>query len=297
MHADVSTTEDSQQAAAGLRWRLRRTAPHGATADPSTVADARPWLLLLHGTGSSSRSWDGCAPGLAGRYRLLAPDLPGHGGSSGFADRAASLPRMAAALAQLLRAQHAAPAAVVGHSAGAALMLQLWLDGALPSARTLLSLNGALEPLPGLAGAVFPPLARAMAALPLLPWLAARAASRPGALQHLVDATGSRLDAQGLAHYRALLRQPAHVAGALRMMAHWDLRPLVPALRARMAQVPVALLLAAGSADGTVDPRQSERVARQLPGARFRLLPGLGHLAHEEAPEVVGELLDHASSR
>lgn len=282
MLLDPAPLEEARPTAGGLRWHVRQSA---------AAQDERPLLLLLHGTGSSSRSWDGCAPLLGGRYRLLAPDLPGHGGSSGFADGAASLPRMAQALTALLRALDAVPVAVAGHSAGAALMLQLWLDGALPSARRLLSLNGALEPLPGLAGAVFPPLARAMAALPLLPWVAARAASRPRAVQHLVASTGSRLDAPAMAHYRALLRQPAHVAGALRMMAHWDVGPLVPALRRRLVQTPMALLLAAGSADSTVDPRQSERVARQLPGAQFRLLQGLGHLAHEEAPGVVGELL------
>jgi magnesium chelatase accessory protein len=282
MLQDPALLEEVDLAAGGLRWHVRRS----AAATPEL-----PLLLLLHGTGSSGRSWDGCTPLLAGRYRLLAPDLPGHGGSSGFADGAASLPRMAQALAALLRALNAAPVAVAGHSAGAALMLQLWLDGALPSARRLLSLNGALEPLPGLAGAVFPPLARAMATLPLLPWLAARAASRPRALQHLIGSTGSRLGAPAVAHYRALLREPAHVAGALRMMAHWDVGPLVPALRRRMAQAPISLMLAAGSGDTTVAPTQSQRVAQQLPGAQFRLLAGLGHLAHEEAPGVVGQLL------
>ena len=269
--------------AAGVRWRLRRT---------PAVDPARPVVLLLHGTGSSGQSWAGCAPLLAERFTLLVPDLPGHGGSRGFADRAASLPRMAQALAGLLGALDVAPVAVVGHSAGAALMLQLWLDGALPAARGLLSLNGALEPLPGLAGAVFPPLARAMASLPLLPWLAARAAARPRALQQLVASTGSRLAEPEVAHYRELLRQPAHVAGALQMMASWQVGPLVPALRRRMGDRPMALLLAAGSQDTTVAPEQSRRAAQQLPGAKFRLLTGLGHLAHEESPQVVPGLLE-----
>ncbi len=282
MPQDPDPFEESVVPVAGLRWQLRRS---------RAQVPARPVLLLLHGTGSSGRSWSGSAARLAERFSLLVPDLPGHGGSSGFTDGVASLPRMAAALAALLRAQDAAPVAVAGHSAGAALMLQLWLDGALPAARGLLSLNGALQPLPGLAGAVFPPLARAMAALPMVPWLAARAASRPQALRHLVASTGSHLEEPEVAHYRALLRQPGHVAGALQMMANWQVSPLVPALRRRMAQQPVALMLAAGSRDTTVAPAQSERVALQLPGARFRLLPGLGHLAHEEAPGVVPELL------
>lgn len=282
MLVDPPLLEDIQPAAAGLRWHVRR----------SVAADSRqPLLLLLHGTGSSGRSWAGSAARLAERFTLLVPDLPGHGGSGAFADGVASLPRMAQALAALLRALGAAPVGVVGHSAGAALMLQMWLDGALPAARGLLSVNGALQPLTGLSGALFPPLARAMAALPVVPWLAAQAASRPRSLQHLVASTGSRLGEPEVAHYRELLRRPDHVAGALQMMANWQVGPLVPALRRRMAQQPIAVLLAAGSADTTVRPVQSQRVSQQLPGARFRLLQGLGHLAHEESPGVLQELL------
>jgi magnesium chelatase accessory protein len=282
MLQDPALLEEADLAAGGLRWRVRRSVAPAA---------GRPLLLLLHGTGSSGRSWSGCAALLSERFTLLMPDLPGHGGSRAFADGIASLPRMAQALAALLHELGAAPVAVAGHSAGAALMLQMWLDGTLAAARGLLSLNGALQPLPGLAGAVFPPLARAMATLPFVPWVAARAAARPRALQHLVASTGSRLAEPQVAHYRDLLQQPRHVAGALQMMASWQVGPLVPALRRRMAQQPISLLLAAGSADTTVAPAQAQRVGQQLPGARFRMLAGLGHLAHEEAPEVVGDLL------
>jgi magnesium chelatase accessory protein len=282
MLQDPALLEEVDLAAGGLRWRVRRSA---------SGTPARPVLLLLHGTGSSGRSWSGCAASLSKRFALLVPDLPGHGGSRSFADGVASLPRMAQALAALLRELGAAPVAAAGHSAGAALMLQMWLDGTLAAARGLVSINGALQPLPGLAGAVFPPLARAMATLPLVPWVAARAAGRPRALQHLVASTGSRLAAPQVEHYRDLLQQPRHVAGALQMMASWQVGPLVPALRRRLTQQPISLMLAAGSADTTVAPAQSQRVAQHLPGARFRMLADLGHLAHEEAPEVVGDLL------
>jgi len=280
--ADDPPLEEQHASAAGLGWRLVRSPP----ADPR-----RPALLLLHGTGSSSRSWAGCAAVLAPHFELLMPDLPGHGGTTGFKQAAASLPRMAHALAALLRALGVAPVGVVGHSAGAALMLQLWLDGALPQARGLLSLNGALQPLSGLAGRLFPPLARLMTRLPAVPRLAAQAAARPGALQHLVASTGSQLDDAGLAHYRELLAQPSHIAGALQMMAGWNVGPLLPALRQRLARQPIALMLAAGERDRTVSAAQSQQVAQALPGARFRLLPGLGHLAHEEQPAIVAALL------
>lgn len=285
MLLDPAPLAEQHAMAAGLGWRLLRSPPPPGGA-------RRPGLLLLHGTGSSAGSWAGSAPSLAADWELLIPDLPGHGGSSGFAAGQASLPRMAQALAALLRVIDAPPlVAAVGHSAGAALMLQLWLDGALPAARGLIALNGALLPLPGVAGRLFPPLARLMSRLPGVPQLAAKAAAQPGALQHLVASTGSRLDEGGIAHYRALLAQPSHIAGALQMMAGWNVQPLLPALRARLSRQPLPLLLAAGLQDRTVPPSQSERAAGELPGARFLALPGLGHLAHEERPELVARLL------
>jgi len=53
----------------------------------------------------------------------------------------------------------------------------------------------------------------------------------------------------------------------------------------------VPLWLAAGLGDRTVAPVQSLELARRLPAARFHPLPGLGHLAHEEAPQTVNALL------
>lgn len=38
-------------------------------------------VLLLHGLGSSARDWEYQLPALLGRYRLLVPDLRGHGRS------------------------------------------------------------------------------------------------------------------------------------------------------------------------------------------------------------------------
>ncbi len=56
MLQDPALLEEVDLAAGGLRWHVRRS----RAAPPE-----RPLLLLLHGTGSSSRSWDGCTPLLA----------------------------------------------------------------------------------------------------------------------------------------------------------------------------------------------------------------------------------------
>jgi magnesium chelatase accessory protein len=53
--------------------------------------------------------------------------------------------------------------------------------------------------------------------------------------------------------------------------------------------MPLTLLV--GTRDGTVPPEQAQRVAAWLPGTTVVKLPGLGHLAHEESPEVVARAL------
>lgn len=278
MHPDLPPP--SAVLAGGLRWRVQRTGPPASASAPT--------LLLLHGTGSSLLSWQGCLPALAAQFQLVVPDLPGHGGTDAFADRSASLPRMAQAVGALLRALGLSPALAAGHSAGAAVMVQLALDGGLPAARGLLAVNGALEPLPGLMGLVAPAVARMASRSALLPDWVTRHAAQPRALGHLIASTGSRLDDAGVAHYRDLLRQPDHVRGVLDMLAHWRLEDL----QARLPQLRLPLWLAAGLGDRTLAPVRSLELARRLKGARFVPLPGLGHLAHEEAPDEVVGLLE-----
>ncbi len=275
MTASVPSISEVQ--AGGLRWRVQRA---------GLGAGQGPGLLLLHGTGSSLRSWSACLPGLAPHFSVLVPDLPGHGGSARFADRVASLPRMAEALGALMEALAWQPTLVAGHSAGAAVMLQWCLNGPA-SARGLLAVNGALQPLAGALGAVGPAMARLASRSAWLPTWVARHASQPRALGHLIESTGSQLGADAVEHYRQLLTQPEHLRGVMDMLASWRLE----ALHERLPGLKVPLWLAAGLGDRTVAPVQSLELAKRLPGARFHPLPGLGHLAHEEAPQRINALL------
>jgi magnesium chelatase accessory protein len=103
----------------------------------------------------------------------------------------------------------------------------------------------------------------------------------------LLDDTGSRLDPRGAELYARLARHPAHVDAALQMMARWDLRALGPAL----SGVRQPMLLVAGENDRTIPARHAREVAARLARAGLVQLPGLGHLAHEEAPRLVAALL------
>jgi magnesium chelatase accessory protein len=83
------------------------------------------------------------------------------------------------------------------------------------------------------------------------------------------------------------MRSPDHVAGALAMMANWNLEPLARDL----PRLTAALLLLVGGGDRTLPPTEAARVLAILPTARRVTLAGLGHLAHEEDPARVAALI------
>ncbi|KPF50091.1 hypothetical protein IP87_12025 [beta proteobacterium AAP121] len=277
----------------GQRWHVQRWAP------PRPGA---PTWLLLHGTGASTHSWRGLAPLLAAHVGLVAPDLPGHGFSGPAPIGRAGLEGMAQAVRMLLRELQLAPAASVGHSAGAAIAVRLRLRdddndaraattphtaGTAEARHLLFGLNAALLPLRGLAGTLFSPAAKLLALNPLAPHFFSWHATQGRMLARLLGSTGSQLDADGMALYRRLIESPAHVAGALAMMAQWDL----PALARDLPGLRTPLHLVVGEADGTIPPADAPRVQALLPTAQVHRLPGLGHLAHEEAPARVAALL------
>jgi magnesium chelatase accessory protein len=257
----------------GLRWHVQ-------------VMGRGPVVLLVHGTASSTHSWRALAPLLARHFTVVAPDLPGHGFSEPMPSSRVSLPGYAGALAGLVDRLELPPALVVGHSAGAAVLARMCLDRRI-APRALVSLNGALLPPSGWAGLFFLPTARLLTWNPLIPHLVSWRAADPASVQRLIDSTGSTLDAEGAALYQRLVRSPQHVAATLAMMARWDLRPLV----ADLPRLSMPLVLVVGEADRTVSPFEARQVERLLPTARIVSLPALGHLAHEEAPDRVAELI------
>jgi magnesium chelatase accessory protein len=106
-------------------------------------------------------------------------------------------------------------------------------------------------------------------------------------VERLIGNTGSTLDAAGIALYRKLIRSPGHVAAALRMMANWDLAPLLQAL----PQLKPRLILVTADNDRAVSPAEAVRVQDLRPGTSVQRLQGLGHLAHEERPQLLADLI------
>lgn len=250
------------------------------------VAGTGPTLLLLHGTGASTHSWRDIVPLLASDFTVVAPDLPGHGFTCG-RFLAPSLPAVSRAVGELMTAMALTPAGIVGHSAGAAIALRMTLD-AIAHPQAVVALSPALLPFPGIAQHLFPAMAKLLFVNPFAPHIFAQVARGPGMVERfLARSTGSAIDAAGIAHYTRLFGTADHCAGALAMMANWDLT----ALKADLPKLAVPLLVLHGDHDAAIPIASVREAAALVPDGRFEALFGLGHLAHEEAPGVVAKRL------
>ena len=259
--------------AGGLRWHVQRMGQG-------------PCLLLLHGTAAATHSWRDLAPILAPHFTLIAPDLPGHGFTSSLPQARVSLAGFSEALDALLKKLQLSPDMVLGHSAGAAIALRMALDGSI-APRAIFSLNGALLPLGDEHAAFFTRAARVMVGLPFVSRLCAWRASKQEVAAKLLRDTGSDIGPRGVELYTRLFGYPGHIRAALMMMAQWELRPLLRDL----PRLTPSLVLLVGSRDRAVPPMQARRIQAILPSARIVTLEGLGHLAHEEAPQRVADTL------
>lgn len=257
----------------GLRWRVRR-------------GGAGPTVLLLHGTGATGASWDALVARLAPAFHLIAPDLPGHGGTGLPPAERMTLPGVAGAVAGLLRRLGAEPAILAGHSAGAAIAARLALDG-LARPKLLVGINPALSAFDRATPGLLTPLVDRVATSAFTARFLSRLAAQPGYIERVLRASGTRLDARSVEAYRGAASDARHVLGTMTMMARWDLRPLL----AELPRLDVPLLLLFGEADRWIDRRAVEAACRGVLGLRTAVVAATGHISHEERPGAVAREL------
>jgi pimeloyl-ACP methyl ester carboxylesterase len=236
-----------------------------------------PLLVLLHGLGATGDVWAGWRPLLARQWpgRWLAPDLPGHGGSPPLA--AYTFDGFAAAVAGVV--QPGSRVVVLGHSLGGVVGLAL-ASGRFPVA---------VQAVIGLGIKVSwtdqdLDRARALARRPPA-WFASRdeAAARylrVSGLAGLLPADDQAVNA-GLreqdGRWRLAMDQATFAVGA-------------PAMADLLAQSQATVTLARGERD----PMNTDQELASL-GVPAVTLPGLGHNAHVENPELSVALLDSVS--
>lgn len=244
-----------------------------------------PLLLLLHGAGATTHTWRDLVPMLSQTHRVVMLDLPGHGFTRIGSHSRLGLEKTGEDIASLCADQSWAPTAVIGHSAGAAVALDLVTR--LPQTPDVIGLNAALDRFEGMASWLFPMLAKFLAMNPFTAMAFAAGGARPDRARNVIRATGSSLSDEGLAYYSRLLSDRAHVDGTLQTMARWN----TDTLWDRLPEITNRTLLITGGKDTAVSPRVSDRAGALMPKAERQMLEGLGHLAHEEAPDQVGALM------
>lgn len=247
-------------------------------------------ILLLPGSGSSVHTWRQILPHLSQNYHVVALDLTGQGFTQCSLNSRSGLDEMTADLVKLADNQNWHPKVIIGHSAGAAIALKI---STILKVDAIVGINPALDNFKGVAGWLFPLIARALALNPLTARVFCASATANRA-RKLIEGTGSTLSEEGLRYYGRLIQDRTHVNGTLNMMARWSLNALI----AELPRIDTRALFLVGSKDLAVPPAVAFRSAKQMQCAVVRVLEGVGHLAHEEQPQrVLSELEDFLSQQ
>jgi 3-oxoadipate enol-lactonase len=240
---------------------------------------ASPPLVFLHGIGGAARAWRGQLDFFNDRYRTIAWDMPGYGGSAPLPT--VSIAALAGALQDFLQQVGAAKPILVGHSIGG-MIVQQWL-----------SKN------PGIAGAVV--LAQTSPAFgkPDGNWQKAFIDARLGPLDR-----GETLASLAPSLVEELVGDGPDVSG---MDLARDCMAAVPAasyratmlalmgfdLRNALKSIAVPTLVLSGAKDNNAPAPMMAKMASYIPSAKYVELEGVGHLANLERPMAFNAALDH----
>ncbi len=257
---------------------------HWHIQDSSKNNKSLPTILLIHGAGASTHSWRYLYSELKKSFRVIAIDLPGHGFTTLGSRARSSLEKITFDIEALLRDQEIIPDIIVGHSAGAAVSLRLGLNKN-PTVKGIVSINGALDNFPGLAGILYPFFAKVLSISPLTVPIFTRMNSSKQNVRRLLERTGSKIDEEGVGYYQQLISDSAHVSGTLSMMAQWDLNQL--SNEWKYLKIPTCFLV--GGKDQIVPKSVSYQVAKELQNSTVTETSSLGHLMHEEEPVLLAK--------
>jgi pimeloyl-ACP methyl ester carboxylesterase len=248
-------------------------------------------LLLIHGMAGSSLTWRAIQPELAKKYRVIAPDLLGHG-QSAKPRTDYSLGAFAVGLRDLLDELGVDSVTVVGHSLGGGIAMQFLYQHPDYCRRLILISSGGLGPDVGwilrlLAAPGAELIMPAIAPSPVLRagnsvrgWLSGLGLRSPRGAE-IWNAYSSFGDRQSRDAFLRTLRSVVDYRGqAVSALNRLQLRAEMPTLAIWGEQDTII----------PVDHAYSVREAR--PDCRVEIMPGVGHFAHVEAPTEVVNLID-----
>ena len=237
-----------------------------------------PPLVLLHGIGSGSASWRAQFDGLSPRYRVIAWDTPGYGGSDPLPGERPSCAAYGDAVADLLDGLGLKKVHLLGHSLGG--LIATAFSARHPERLLSVTLSDAAggylnSPEEIRVGRLE---ARIEAMTALGPAEVARRRAR-----EVLSPSASEETYEKVLRVQSRLRPDGYVQAA-RMLHNSD-------ILADAAKIAAPALVMYGTED-TVTPEAIGRdIAAAIGGARYVSLQGLGHASYVEGPEAFNAAL------
>jgi 3-oxoadipate enol-lactonase len=242
------------------------------------VAGAGPPVVLLHPFPASHEFWMTAAQALLSRYRLILPDLRGHGDSE-LGEGPATMEKHAADIARVMDDAEVSRAPLIGVSIGGYGIFEFWRRSR--SRITALGLFNTKAP-------------------------ADSAEARAGRLQAAADVLESGTEPFLQSMVAKLLgkttreSRPDLVEGALRMMRKMspvDVAMVQRGMAARpdsvatVKTINVPTLLVTGEEDVLTGTPEAELMRSNIAGSQMKVIPKAGHYSPWERPEEAGGLL------
>ena len=237
-----------------------------------------PPVVLLHPFPSDHEFWHPVAAALESRYRLLLPDLRGHGDSE-IGEGPALMPKYADDIARLLDAAGIGQAAFVGCSIGGYILFEFWRRyRARMTALVLCDTR------------------------PQADNAEARANRLKAAHTVLEQGTEPFIEAMipKLLGRTTVSTRPDLVAGARAMMRKMSAEDISQVQRgmaerpdsvADLKTITVPTLIVIGEEDVLSTVADGELMRQNISGSLLKIIPKAGHYAAWEQPEAVGTML------
>jgi 3-oxoadipate enol-lactonase len=237
-----------------------------------------PPVVLLHPFPGHHEFWKPLEPALSSRYRLIVPDLRGHG-DSGVGDGPASMEKHARDLARLLDAAGVGKAVFVGVSIGGYILFEFWRQfRARVTALVLCDTKASAD--------------SAQARLNRL----------KVATDVLEQGTGLFIESMlpKLLGHTTFSTRPDLVDGARRMMRKMSPEDISLVQRgmaersdsvADLGTINVPTLIVIGEEDELTPVADGELMRQYIAGSRLKVVPKAGHWAPWGQPDAVGQLL------
>jgi 3-oxoadipate enol-lactonase len=242
------------------------------------MAGSGPPVVLLHPFPANHDLWKPAAQALVSRYRVILPDLRGHG-DSGIGEGPATMEKHAADVARVLDHEEIGRAPFIGVSIGGYVLFEFWRKYRLRvEALVLCNTKASADTAEARSG-------RLQAAADVI----------ERGTEPFFESMVSKLMGKTTCNTR-----PDLVEGALRMMRKMSPQDVAMVQRGMAARqdsvetlktINVPTLIVTGEEDILTGVNEAELMRQNLQGSQMKVIAKAGHYSPWEQPEEVGRLL------